>query len=83
MRQLEVLGWIITLTATKGFPPSIRELGDKLGIKSTNGVNDHLKALASRGLLERTKATSRGLVATVAGKSAWYTHRGARKGVSP
>ena len=37
----------------KGIPPSLREIGDALGIRSTNGVADHIKALVKKGYLER------------------------------
>jgi len=42
-----------------GYPPTIRELGDALGISSTNGVNDHLKALEKKGYLSRESSKSR------------------------
>lgn len=50
-----------------GYPPTIRELGDTLGIRSTNGVNDHLKTLAKKGFIERTSSKSRALTITDAG----------------
>lgn len=50
-----------------GYPPTIRELGDTLGIRSTNGVNDHLKTLAKKGFIERTSSKSRALTITEAG----------------
>lgn len=37
-------------------PLSIRELGERMGIKSTNGVNDHLKALERKGYIVRLGA---------------------------
>lgn len=63
-RQLEVLCVIRRQIEITGYPPTIRELGDHLGIKSTNGVNDHLKALEGKGLIERTSAKSRALTVT-------------------
>lgn len=51
-RQREVLK-LIAEGAGSGLVPTLRELGDELGIKSVNGVNDHLLALARKGLVER------------------------------
>jgi len=63
-RQREVLDFIQDKIQRDGYPPTIREIGDQLGIRSTNGVNDHLKALAKKGYLLRTEAKSRACVPT-------------------
>ena len=60
-RQGEVLDFITDHIQTTGFPPTIREIGDNLGISSTNGVNDHLKALERKGYLVREDAKSRAI----------------------
>lgn len=60
-RQQAVLDFIISNVDEVGYPPTIREIGDHLGIKSTNGVNDHLKALERKGYLERQDGKSRAL----------------------
>ena len=44
-RQKLILDFITDSVKRHGFPPTIREIGDHMGIRSTNGVNDHLKAL--------------------------------------
>ena len=48
----------------RGFPPTIREIGEEMDIRSTNGVNDHLKALERKGYLTRGEQQSRSLVPT-------------------
>ena len=58
-RQGTVLEVIAQHIEEVGYPPTIRELGDALGIRSTNGVNDHLKALEKKGYLTREDAKSR------------------------
>jgi repressor LexA len=63
-RQLAILGFIAGHIADKRFPPTIREIGEGMGIRSTNGVNDHLKALERKGFLERGEMKSRALVPT-------------------
>ncbi len=63
-RQKEILHLILKETETHGFPPTIREIGHEMGIRSTNGVNDHLKALERKGYLVRGEQQSRSLVPT-------------------
>lgn len=69
-RQQQVLDFIQAKIQRDGYPPTIREIGDQLGIRSTNGVNDHLKALSKKGYLQRTEAKSRACVPTAAGPQA-------------
>jgi repressor LexA len=61
-RQLEVLRFIARQIEDQGYPPTIREIGEALDIRSTNGVNDHLKALERKGFLSRDPAKSRALI---------------------
>jgi len=43
------------------YQPSIREIGERFGIKSTKTVSEHLQALAEKGRLERDPSRSRGV----------------------
>jgi repressor LexA len=52
-RQQQLLHFIEDHLRIHGFPPSIREMADHMGIRSTNGVNDHLKALEKKGYIQR------------------------------
>jgi repressor LexA len=63
-RQLEVLRFIARQIDEAGYPPTIREIGEALDIRSTNGVNDHLKALERKGFLTRDPVKSRALIPT-------------------
>ncbi len=63
-RQLEVLRFIGRQIEEAGYPPTIREIGEALDIRSTNGVNDHLKALERKGYLTRDPVKSRALIPT-------------------
>ena len=63
-RQREILMFIVKETESRGFPPTIREIGEEMDIRSTNGVNDHLKALERKGYLNRGEQQSRSLVPT-------------------
>jgi repressor LexA len=60
-RQRAVLDYIGRSIEHRGYPPTLREIGEHLGIRSTNGVNDHLKALEKKGYLEREDLKSRAL----------------------
>jgi repressor LexA len=67
-RQLEVLRFIARQIEDRGYPPTIREIGEALDIRSTNGVNDHLKALERKGYLSRDPVKSRALIPTSAAR---------------
>jgi repressor LexA len=60
-RQREILDFITKSIAKRGYPPTLREIGSHFGIKSTNGVNDHLRALEKKGYLHREDLKSRAL----------------------
>jgi repressor LexA len=60
-RQQRVLSFIEAQIKKHGYPPTIREIGRHLGIKSTNGVNDHLNALERKGFIKRQDHKSRTL----------------------
>lgn len=60
-RQQQALDFISSCLDDNGYPPTLREIGEHMGIKSTNGVNDHLKALERKGYLVREELKSRAL----------------------
>ena len=60
-RQRAVLEFISASISDRGYPPTLREIGNHLGIRSTNGVNDHLRALERKGYLTREDMKSRTL----------------------
>jgi repressor LexA len=60
-RQREILTFISASIAERGYPPTLREIGEHFGIRSTNGVNDHLKALEKKGHLRREDLKSRAM----------------------
>jgi repressor LexA len=77
-RQREVLDFINGWIRERGYPPTLREIGNHFGIKSTNGVNDHLKALEKKGAIERAGLKSRAM--RPVGHGAVVPLRGARLG---
>jgi len=60
-RQEKVLDYITNSITERGYPPTLREIGHHMGIRSTNGVNDHLRALERKGYLKREDMKSRAL----------------------
>ncbi|HTN90363.1 MAG TPA: transcriptional repressor LexA [Sorangium sp.] len=60
-RQQQVLHYIRQSISERGYPPTLREIGAHMGIRSTNGVNDHLRALERKGYLTREDMKSRAL----------------------
>jgi len=60
-RQKDILGFITKSVSERGYPPTLREIGEHFKIRSTNGVNDHLVALEKKGYLQRDDLKSRAL----------------------
>jgi repressor LexA len=60
-RQRQVLDFISDSIRKRGYPPTLREIGSHFGIRSTNGVNDHLRALEKKGFLHREDLKSSAL----------------------
>ncbi len=60
-RQRKVLMAIDSLTAMNGYPPTVRDIADYLGISSPNGVTCHLKLLKLKGFVTWNPHRSRTL----------------------
>jgi repressor LexA len=60
-RQSNILDFLAKFLDDHGYPPTVRETGAFFGIKSTNGVSDHLRALERKGYISRSDGQSRGL----------------------
>lgn len=60
-RQQNILRFIDRYFNEKGYPPTIRQIGEATKIGSTSVVNYNLNKLVDAGFLERTASTSRGL----------------------
>lgn len=76
-RQIDVLEAIDSWRRRNGHPPVIRELCEVLGVKSTNAVADHLRALARKGLTTSIRSKGRTLAITNAGRT--WLRRGTRE----
>ena len=73
-RQQMVLDFIRQSIHDRGYPPTLREIGARMGIRSTNGVNDHLRALERKGYLTREDMKSRALRPTTLGTPSGDAH---------
>ncbi len=60
-RQSEILAFIRSCLEATGYPPTRAEIAQKLGFKSPNAAEEHLKALARKGAIEMTPGASRGI----------------------
>jgi len=61
VKQKNILDVIKRKIEEKGFPPSIREIADEVGLKSTSTVAGHLTRLERKGYITRTPGTSRAI----------------------
>ncbi|MEP6469082.1 MAG: transcriptional repressor LexA [Chloroflexota bacterium] len=68
-RKLKILDSIARTVAERGYPPSVREIADAVGLASTSAVHHHLIALERDGLLERGSHSSRALRLTEQGEA--------------
>lgn len=60
-RQSEILQFIQDQMDLEGEAPTVREIAEQFGIRSTNAVADHLKALERKGVIERDARSARGI----------------------
>jgi len=59
--ERKILDFMVQYLRANTYQPSIREIGERFGIKSTKTVSEHLQALADKGCLERDPSRSRGV----------------------
>jgi len=60
-RQQQILDWIRSFIETRGMPPTRAEIAAGLGFSAASSAEDHLQALARKGVLELLPGASRGL----------------------
>jgi len=64
-RQREILELIATTVAARGYPPSVREIGEAVGLSSPSTVHSHLSALVEAGFLRRDPSKPRAIEVTM------------------
>jgi SOS-response transcriptional repressor LexA len=60
-RQREIYDYIHNTIESRGYGPTVREIGENFDIKSPNGVLCHLKALEMKGLVKRDPFSARAI----------------------
>jgi repressor LexA len=58
-RQSKILEYIRDVTRSRNYPPSVREIGEAVGLSSSSTVHNHLNQLERRGLIKRDPSKSR------------------------
>src|ERR1700675_3420647 len=58
-RQSKILDYIRRVTRERSYPPSVREIGENVGLSSSSTVHNHLNQLERRGLIKRDPSKSR------------------------
>lgn len=69
-RQLEVLKFIHERVNAKGYPPTVREIGEAVQLSSTSTVHGHLSRLEKKGLIQRDPTKPRAIELTASGLEA-------------
>lgn len=82
-RRQRIVEYIARTVAERGYPPSVREIADAVGLASTSAVHHHLVALERSGQLERGSRSSRALRLTAAADVTPAPVRPARGSVTP
>ncbi len=62
-KQQKIYEFILDFTEAQGYPPSVREIGEAVGLKSPSTVHFHLKSLQSAGLIHVEKGKTRSVTA--------------------
>ena len=66
-RQQQIYDYILTFTAENGYPPSVREIGEALDLRSPSTVHFHLKGLEEAGMINKAEGKTRAI--SVPGKA--------------
>lgn len=74
VKQKEIYEYILAFTEEYGYPPSVREIGDHLGLKSPSTVHFHLKGLRAAGLISQAEGKTRSI--TILGNREGFTRKG-------
>ena len=67
-KQQQIYDFIVAFQARHGYPPSVREIGEHVGLKSPSTVHFHLKGLEEKGLITKAEGKTRAI--TISGGSA-------------
>ena len=65
-KQQQIYEFIIAFQAEHGYPPSVREIGEEVGLKSPSTVHFHLKGLEGAGLITKAEGKTRAITVVCA-----------------
>jgi len=74
-RQQRVFDFIVQHLDERGRPPTVREIGDQFGMRSTGSVRTYLEALEKKGYIHRQTGVARGIMVTKPGHASAVTRR--------
>lgn len=60
-KQQEILEYLKEVILAKGYPPTVREICEKVDLKSTSSVHSHLESLEKKGYIRRDPAKPRAI----------------------
>src|SRR5256885_2424500 len=60
-RQAEILRLVKDLTEVSGYPPTRAEISERMGFRSVNAAEQHLRALEKKGAIQIAEGASRGI----------------------
>ncbi|MDR1013983.1 MAG: transcriptional repressor LexA [Coriobacteriales bacterium] len=63
-RQQDILDFLEGFIAKNGYPPSVREIGEAVGLSSSSTVHSHLNTLENKGFIRRDPSSARALTIT-------------------
>ena len=63
-KQQQIYDFIVSFSNRNGYPPSVREIGEHVGLKSPSTVHFHLKGLEEAGLIAKAEGKTRAITVT-------------------
>lgn len=67
-KQQQIYQHILSFTEEHGYPPSVREIGEAVGLKSPSTVHFHLKGLEAAGVIAKTEGKTRAITVSEAAR---------------
>lgn len=65
-KQQQIYDYIVSFSEEHGYPPSVREIGEYVGLKSPSTVHFHLKGLKTAGLITKAEGKTRAITVSAA-----------------
>ncbi len=68
-KQQQIYDFILSFTGEFGYPPSVREIGEAVGLKSPSTVHFHMKGLRAAGLISQAEGKTRAITVNTGGET--------------